>query len=212
MSEGLILVHNCRKREELEELFPTMNVFEADSLDMLGCYKERQIICVVCGIDSEINLRIVDFYSRVKNIKFIFISNSKKDANKYLKYGSIVSSSGNELQDKIINIYRSQNNAVTTGYIVNATDRSFTLDGVQYKVRNTAFLIFMYLLDNKNTTCSREAIKNNVYEQINAGVNDHVRKMPKDRAIDVQVHYLRKVLKDKRIKTVPNGGYIFKDK
>lgn len=213
MSEGLILVHNCTQFEELKDLFPTLSVVPADSLDMITFYDQKQILCVVCDIDNKINIETIAFYSRAKNIKFIFIKNSRcKQVGEYLKYGCIVKSNGNELQNKIIEIYRGQNNVVTSGYIPNATNRSITLDGVEYKLRNTAYLILMYLLDNVNIPCSRKNIITNVYNQINSGINDHIRKMPKERAVDVQVHYLRKVLNDKRIKTVPNGGYVFKDK
>lgn len=212
MNEGLILLYEYEQERELRDLFPTIQVISIASLEMISLFKESEIICIITKAEIDLDVRLLEIFGIERCLKFLFVTGDAKINPSYLNYGYIIQGGSVGLSEMILKLYKNRIYTEEADYQIEERNRSFTINGVQFKVRNTAFLIFLYLICNKNKICTREELKNYVYEQVNINSEQHQRKMPKDRAIDVQVHYLRKTLNDSRIKTITNSGYMFQEK
>lgn len=212
-SNGLLVTLRYKEHLKVVELFPNIQMINAEEIFVLDYFRQTEIIATVIDVDNFMGNSLEEIITKLRkyHIHFIFVSTQTSVLAKLAIYGDVVLNDINLVEERIIAAYSKRVSQVKGGYTFNYKTRIISNANYEWKVTNTPFLIFNYLVTHKNKVCSREEIIEEIYEY----ELEHGTKKPKmlseARNVDVHIHSLRKKIGDDRIKTVVNEGYIFED-
>lgn len=201
---GTIITIRLDLKNELEEMCPNISFIDMSNFESIRYFTKSELICAIIDLDhvsqDEIKKQVKNYLSDVTKIyvssSFDKIFEFDSSAKTLLKNSSIIT-------NEILDIYTKRAKLSKFDYVFDFESRTILHGDDYYKLRNTPFLIFNYLVTNRGKTCSRE-------ELIKA--TNSSSSLSDSRTIDVHINYLRKQMGDKRIKTVVNEGYKFDDK
>lgn len=212
-SSGLIITINYIKHVELNELFPNLQIINLNDFKGITYFKEHEVICVVVDLDYLPDEKFKYFLKSGKNkkLKYVFVSSNQEIINKFKQCGDTLLKAPHAIENKIVELHYQKNKQMFSGYLFNYENRTISNNSEIVKVRNTPFLIFNYLVKNKNRVCTREEIMRATANYKFLKNEDIHIKLSEQRKIDVHINYLRNTIADSRLKTVINEGYVFED-
>lgn len=200
---GTIITIRLDLKNELEEMCPNISFVDMSDFESIRYFTKSELICAIIDVDKlteeEIETQIKTYLADV--IK-IYVSCSFNKILEFDSLGKVVLKNSSLITNEILDIYTKRAKLSKLDYIFDFENRTVLHGKDYYKLRNTPFLIFNYLVTNKGKTCTRE-------ELIKA--TNPKSSLSDSRTIDVHINYLRAQMGDKRIKTVVNEGYKFED-
>lgn len=214
LSNGLILTVNYNNLGKLKQLFPNLQLISIESVDNIQFFNKYDIVCVIVDIENTVYYSTNSLIEELSNfsVEFILTTTNYKQVAEFANSGIPVYNRMSLVEEKILELYGKRINRTYSGYVFNYEKRTVFINNNEYKIRNTPFLIFSYLVKNKNKICSREDIIKGIAISTNPSEQKLVKQLSDSRTIDVHIHYLRKTIADDRLKTVIHEGYIFEDK
>lgn len=201
---GTIITIRLDLKTELEEMCPNISFVDMSNFESIRYFTKSELICAIIDVDK---LTEEEFEHKIKkylsDVTKIYVSYSFDKVLEFDSSGKVVLKNSSIISNKILDIYTKRAKLSKLDYLFDYQTRTVLHGKDYYKLRNTPFLIFNYLVTNKGKTCTRE-------ELIEATTSKS--SLSDSRTVDVHINYLRKKMGDKRIKTVVNEGYKFEDK
>lgn len=201
---GTIITIRLDLKTELEEMCPNISFVDMSNFESIRYFTKSELICAIIDVDK---LTEEEFEHKIKkylsDVTKIYVSYSFDKVLEFDSRGKVVLKNSSIISNEILDIYTKRAKLSKLDYLFDYQTRTVLHGKDYYKLRNTPFLIFNYLVTNKGKTCTRE-------ELIAATTSKS--SLSDSRTVDVHINYLRKKMGDKRIKTVVNEGYKFEDK
>ncbi len=213
-NEGLIVVIDFVKDYEIQQLFPSLKVISLEDVSSISYFRHADIVCLIVDVDniSKANEKQLEDVLINNNLNYIFVSTDYQKYDQFITKGNYIINTMKNLENTIVALYGKRVKQAHSGYLFNYEQRIISTINGDIKVRNTPFLIFSYLVKNKNKICSRdEIIQATTGYKHESDVKSLKFNLSEKRKVDVHINYLRNTVADKRLKTVINEGYIFED-
>lgn len=202
MNRDIVLTINLEIFQQFADVYTKMDVLDLDSINAISNFRINKIRAVIIDVDNTPDISVEQIRKLIEEqkLRIIFTTNYYKQLSIYRKYAS-AELKRVDLLCRGVDKCLSQALAISNGeYVFDMERRVLYQNNHEYKMRNTSFLIFRYLVQNSGLVCTREEIIDAVYP---------VNKLSDCRTIDVHINDIRKTIPNANLITIVNEGYMY---
>ncbi len=200
--DGKIVFINYENSREITHRCTNLAIIEVGSISDLRALDLARIDLIIIDVDNTVDFdpQLLACYVSDVEVRICFTSQARKKLRSYEKYGNTIFKHTPIIVDYIVQTLIERKRIQDTNIVFDYKLRSVYFRGELIKLRNSAFLILKYLVENANITCTRE-------ELMKQTGNGH--SFGDSRTVDVHINYLRKRIDGIKIVTVLNKGYVY---
>lgn len=202
MNRDIVLTINLEIFQELASSFTKMDVLDLEAIESIANFRINKVRAIIIDVDNTPNISVDTIRKLIdeQKLRVIFTTNYYQNLTTYRKY-AVAELKRVDLLSRAIDKCISQAMSISNGdFVFDMERRVLYQNNHEYKMRNTSFLIFRYLVQNAGLVCSREEIIEAVYP---------VNKLSDCRTIDVHINDIRKTIPNANVITIVNEGYMY---